>query len=271
MNMNRMKEIDRLIAKDLIRISNETETPHLGSNLSTTSILTALYFRVMNVDLSDSKFPQRDRFYMSKGHASPAHYVALAHRGFFKREDLYSLSKDGSIFEEHSGIDKPVGVECINGSLGHALGIAAGSALAAQLRGETYQHFVLMGDGEINEGSVWEAAMFIPAKGLSRVTAIIDHNKWQATGRSQDIMGLNNIKGQFESFGWEAIEIDGHDINALVIALESSKSNAKPLAIIANTIKGKGVSFMEDDNNWHYRIPTDEEVKLAIEEIDSNA
>ncbi len=268
---NSLKDINSCISYDLVRLSHQSKTPHLGSNLSAVSILTALYFQVMNIDPNQPAKADRDRFYMSKGHASPSHYMALAHRGFNSVDDVFSLSQQGSIYEEHSGIDAPAGVEVVNGSLGHALGVAAGVALSAQLKNELFQQYVLMGDGELNEGSIWESAMFISANQLSNITAVIDHNKWQATGRSQEIMGLNNIADRFSAFGWEAHEVDGHDLDKLVEVLEAAKVAEKPVAIIAHTIKGKGVSFMEDDNNWHYRIPTEEEVELARQELTPNA
>lgn len=259
------------ISYDLVRLSHHSKTPHLGSNLSPVSILTALYFDVMSVDSTQPKLSTRDRFYMSKGHASALHYMTLAHKGFFDVDDVFQLATQDSIFEEHSGVDAPNGVETVNGSLGHALGLAAGSALSARLKQQTHHHFVLMGDGEINEGSVWEAAMFIPANDLSQVTAIVDHNKWQATGRSQEVFGLTQIANQFKSFGWQVFEIDGHDMTEVVNTLNECKKHDKPCAIVANTIKGKGISFMEDDNNWHYRIPNEEELMLAKKELLGNA
>ncbi len=263
------------IAFDLVRLSHHSKTPHLGSNMSPVTLLTALYFDVMTIEPAQAELPNRDRFYMSKGHASALHYMTLAHRGFFDVDEVFQLAKQGSIFEEHSGIHAPKGVETVNGSLGHALGLSAGAALSARLLKQNHHHFVLMGDGEINEGSIWEAAMFIPANGLANVTAIIDHNKWQATGRSQEVFGLTQIANQFKSFGWHVFDIDGHDMNDVVNTLNACKAHSnthgKPCAIIANTVKGKGVSFMEDDNNWHYRIPNDEELVLAKQELLGNA
>lgn len=255
------------ISFDLVRLSHQTKTPHLGSNLSPVSILTALYFDVMNVEPSEPKMPERDRIFMSKGHASPSLYIALAHRGFYPVDDVFTLAQNGSRFEEHAGIDAPAGVESVSGSLGHALSLASGMALSAKLQHQEHHHFVIMGDGELNEGSVWEAAMFAPANKLNNITAIVDHNKWQATGRSQEVFGLKQIHKQFEAFGWDAYEVDGHDLPALCKLLRMSKTNQAPTAIIAHTVKGKGVSFMEDDNNWHYRIPTEEEVELARDEL----
>lgn len=267
MNNKSLEQINAEISYDLVRLSHYSKTAHLGSNLSAASILTALYFQVMKINPDEANMLSRDRFFMSKGHGSAAHYMALAHRGFFPIEDVFKLSTNGSIFEEHSGIYAPAGVETVNGSLGHALGLAAGYAISAQLKKEEHHHYVLMGDGEINEGSVWEAAMFIPANGLNQVTAIIDHNKWQATGRSQEVMALKQISNQFEAFGWQTYDVDGHDLTELTQVLAECKNQQLPCAIIANTIKGKGVSFMEDDNNWHYRIPTEQEVAIAKQEL----
>lgn len=262
-----LETIGRQIAFDLVRLSHQTQTAHLGSNLSIVPVLTCLYFAVMTIQPRQPKCPQRDRFILSKGHASPAHYMTLAHRGFFDIDDVFALATEGSCFEEHSGIDAPPGVETVNGSLGHGLGLAAGLALSAQLRQEEFSNFVLMGDGEINEGSVWEAAMFIAANNLHQVTALIDHNKWQATGRSQEIFGLKQISQQWQAFGWDALDVDGRDYTALEQALYESKKSLKPSAIIVHSLKGQGVSFMEDNNNWHYKSPSTEEVIRARQEL----
>lgn len=261
----------RQIRYDAVRLSSDKNIPHLGSNLSCIDILVALYFDVMEVDPNSPQWEGRDVFLMSKGHASPSHYLTLAHRGFFPIQSIWSIAENGSIFEEHSGIDAPDGVETVNGSLGHALGLAAGMAFSRRLRQQDNHHYVLMGDGEINEGTIWEAAMFISANKLNKVTAIIDHNLWQATGRSREVFGLTNIAAMWESFGWNAVEVSGHDVEQLSKALREAKSSDKPTAIVAHTVKGKGISFMEDDNNWHYRVPTKEETASAYEELLSNA
>lgn len=270
-SIDELDRISRRLRMDLVRLSHESGTPHLGSNMSPASILVALFWTVMKIDPKRPDWASRDKFLMSKGHGSAAHYMVLAHRGFFPVEDVFALGQDGSIFEEHAGVNAPPGVEAVTGSLGHGLGIACGMALADRLLGRDNHHFVLMGDGELNEGTVWEAAMFAPAKGLNRVTAIIDYNKWQATGRSNEVLGLAPLRDKFEAFGWNALEIDGMDMAALVEVLQHAKTADRPTAVVCNTVKGAGVSFIEDDNNWHYRIPTEEEVTLALQELNTHA
>ena len=255
----------------MVDLSNKTKTPHLGSCLSISHILTSLYFDVLNQPDLTGNHPERDRFFLSKGHASPAHYLALALRGYFPLEEVFKLSQNGSIYEEHCGVDAPNGIEFINGSLGHALGVASGVAIANKLNGINAHNYVLMGDGESNEGTVWEAAIFAVAQKLNRLTVIIDNNNWQATDRSEVLFGGAKLRDIWESFGWHAIDIDGHDYDVLSSELNRAKESDRPTAIIAHTIKGKGISFMEDDNNWHYRIPTEEEVQQAKKELLPNA
>lgn len=269
--MKELKAIANDLIGDMVRLSHHSTTPHLACNLSPVSILAALFWGAMAVDPSEPEREERDKFFMSKGHASAIHYLALAHRGFFPVEDVFALGQEGSCFEEHAGIDAPPGIETVTGSLGHALGTASGMALADRLLGRSCHHFVLMGDGELNEGSVWEAALFAPAKGLNRVTAIVDYNKWQATGRSSEVSGMKALVEKFAAFGWQACEVDGHDLDALVETFKACKTASSPTAVICNTVKGFGVSFMEDDNNWHYRIPNEEEVAMAEQELKSHA
>ncbi|WP_105168789.1 transketolase [Pseudoalteromonas sp. T1lg23B] len=263
----KLEPIAAQIRHTLCDVSSKTKTPHLGSCLSCTDILTALYFGVMNIDPNTPKLPQRDYFLLGKGHAASALYTVLAYRGYFPIEDLYQHGQTGSQFEEHPGIHAPSGVETASGSLGHALSLATGMALSCQLQKKANRFFVLMGDGEINEGTVWEAAMFAAGKKLSNLVAIIDFNKLQGTGESCNIMHLEPLEEKWRAFGWHTIRLDGHDINALQNALSDTDNIDKPICIVADTVKGKGVSFMENDNNWHYRIPTADEVLLAKEEL----
>jgi len=271
---NNIQEIDALkktslnIRYKLIQMSNAAKTPHLGSSLSCVDILVAAYWGTMNVNPEKPNEPERDRLILSKGHAATTLYVALAKKGFFSEEILETYAKHGSKLEEHPSPGCVPGVEAAAGSLGHGLPIGLGMALASKIQKKDYRVFVVMSDGECNEGSVWEAAMFAPAKKLDNVVAIIDFNKWQATGRSCETLALQPLKQKWEAFGWSTYEIDGHNLEELVETLKNTPDGSgKPVAIIANTVKGKGVSFMEDDNNWHYRIPTDEEVEKARIEL----
>jgi transketolase len=265
-NISELKALTAELRARIIETSHRTGTPHLGSCLSCADILTALYFAVMKIDPTRPAAPERDRFLLSKGHAAPALFQVLAMRGFYPDSMLANYGEDGSFFGEHppSGGVVP-GIEAATGSLGHGLPVGLGMALAARLDGRNSRVFVLMGDGECNEGSVWEGALLAPAQKLDNVTIIVDYNKWQATGRSNDIMALTPLADKWRAFGWDAVEVDGHDLGAVIDAL--SASTGKPRAIIAHTVKGKGVSFMEDDNNWHYRIPTADEVKTSRVEL----
>jgi len=228
----------------------------------------AAYWNVVRIQSNESKHPLRDRFILSKGHAATALYATLAERGFFPKEWLDSFAKHGSPLAEQPSPSCAPGVELATGSLGHGLPVGAGMALAAKILNHPYRVYVVMSDGECNEGTVWEAALFAPANKLGNLAVVIDYNKWQATGRSNEVMNLPSLREKWAAFGWEASEVDGNNIAAVTAALKRIPENAtKPTAIIANTVKGKGVSFMEDDNNWHYRIPNDEEVQAAKKEL----
>lgn len=258
-----------LLRSRIIETSSLSGTPHLGSCLSCVDLLVALYFNELKIDPSNPRDAHRDRFILSKGHGVPALFQVLAMRGFYPESWLKDYGKDGGIFAEHPPTpDHLAGIEAATGSLGHGLPIGLGMALAGRIQKQTYNVYTVLGDGECNEGSVWEAAMLAAAQKVSNLCVFVDFNKWQATGRSEEVMALNSLSGKWQAFGWNALEIDGHDYGQILAALESFKlENAKPTAIIAHTIKGKGVSFMQDDNNWHYRIPTADEVKLAKLEL----
>lgn len=266
-----LKELENKAAQirgRIIETSCEAKVPHLGSCLSCTDILTALYWEVLHIDPSEPGKEERDRFILSKGHAAPALYQVLALKSFYPESIMEGYGQNGSLFGEHPPAHGIPGVEAATGSLGHGLPIGLGMALACRMKGLKNRVYVLMSDGECNEGSVWEAAMMAAAKKVDRLMAIIDFNKWQATGRSEEVMALNPLKEKWESFGWSAYEVDGHDIGAMTDLLKKlPDESGKPVAIIAHTVKGKGVSFMEDDNNWHYRIPKPEEVETAKKEL----
>jgi len=263
-----LKKTASAIRRRVIELSHEAGTPHLGSSLSCIDIITAMYWHVLKIDPKNPEDPLRDRFILSKGHAALALYVALCDRGFFPPEILATYNKDGGALPEHPGPKCVPGVEAATGSLGHGLSLGIGMALAGRIKGESYRVFALLSDGECNEGSVWEAAMMAPAQKLDNLAVVIDYNKWQATARSNETLNLAPLRAKWEAFGWNAVEINGHDFVEILTALSQvPHPSGKPLAIIANTVKGRGVSFMEDDNNWHYRIPTAEEVQKAALEL----
>ena len=265
--MSEYPELDRTAARirgKLVEMSHRAQTPHLGSSLSCVDILTAAYFSELRIDPERPDDPGRDRFILSKGHAATAIYTALAFRGFFDEALLDTFNEDGGVLAEHPGPHCVPGIEAATGSLGHGLSIGLGMAVAGRIAKRDYRVFALMSDGECNEGSVWEAALFAAANGLDRVCALIDYNKWQATGRSNEVLGLPSLAAKWAAFNWRAIEIDGHDIGAIIDAIRQvPDAGGRPTAVICHTVNGKGVSFMEDDNNWHYRIPTAAELVEA--------
>jgi transketolase len=261
-------EAARQLRGKVIELSHKAGTPHLGSSLSCCDIIAAAYWQVLRIDPAQPLDPERDRFILSKGHAATALYAALAFRGFYPPDILDTYNEDGGVLAEHPGPQCVPGVEAATGSLGHGLPIGCGMALAGRIRGETFRVYAVLSDGECNEGSVWEAAMFAAANRLDNVCVVVDYNKWQATGRSNETLALAPLRKKWEAFGWDAIETDGHNVAELVRLMDDVPTgSSKPRAIIAHTVKGKGVSFMEDDNNWHYRIPTAEEVVAAHREL----
>ena len=263
-----LESLARAIRAKLIEMSHKAGTPHLASALSCVDILVAAYWGVLAIDPKNPDDPGRDRLIFSKGHAVSALYAALAYRGFFLPELLETYNAEGSRLAEQPSPRCMPGVELATGSLGHGLPVGLGLALAGRIQRRSFRVFVVMSDGECNEGSVWEAALLAPANSLENVVAVIDYNKWQATGRSEEIMALRPFKQKWESFGWSAHEVDGHDLGALVRILKKvPDGTGKPVAVVAHTIKGKGVSFMENDNNWHYRSPNAEELQKAKAEL----
>ena len=257
------------IRQRTIETSARARIPHLGSCLSCVELLTALYWQELHIDPQAPEAAERDRFVLSKGHGGPVLFQVLAERGFFPIERLAEFGKAGSVFHEHP--PKPgyiPGVEAATGSLGHGLPMALGMAIAQRIKGSNSRCYALLSDGECNEGSIWEAAMLAASQHVHQLTAIVDYNKWQATGRSQEVMALEPLAAKWEAFGWHAQEIDGHDLAEICQALTAARAEtSKPSVTVAHTIKGKGVSFMEDDNNWHYRTPNPEELAAALVEI----
>jgi transketolase len=258
------------LRRRLVTTSAEAKIPHLGSCLSCVELLVQLYWREMHIDPANPEDPERDRFLLSKGHGAPILFQVLAERGFFPLERLADFGKAGSVFHEHP--PKPgyiPGIEAATGSLGHGLPMALGMALAARIQQQPSRCYALLSDGECNEGSIWEAALLAASQKLDTLTAIIDFNKWQATGRSQEVLALDPLAAKWEAFGWHTQEIDGHHFSAIEQALLAARAdNERPSVIVAHTVKGKGVSFMEDDNNWHYRTPNPQELATALAELE---
>lgn len=261
--------LSRRIRYQLVRMSHASGAPHLGSAMSCVDILVAAYWGCLNINPARPDDPDRDRFILSKGHAGSALYAVLAEKGFFPETWLDDYAKTDAVLTEHPHPHGIPGVEWATGSLGHGLSVGLGMALAARIQSRRYKVVVCLSDGECNEGSVWEAALFAPAQKLSNVMVVVDYNKWQATGRSEEVMALAPLAQKWAAFGWRTREVDGHSMPALLESLSLAPDAAgQPTAIIAHTVKGRGVSFMEDDNNWHYRIPKAAEVEQAGKELD---
>lgn len=265
---NFLKAMAARLRKEVVTMCHNSNSAHLGSSLSCIDILTAAYWSVLKIDPITPRDSLRDRFILSKGHAAMALYATLAYRGYFDVDELATYNKDDGRLAEHPPANLLPGVEAATGSLGHGLPIAIGMALSGRIKNQHYRVYALLSDGENNEGSVWEAAMFAAAQKLENICVVIDYNKWQATGRSNDTLMLAPLADKWRAFGWDVIEMDGHDILRLAKVMDNiPNGSGKPLAIVAHTTKGKGVSFMEDDNNWHYRVPNEKEVVLAHREL----
>lgn len=262
------EEIARRVRIDIIKATFNAGSGHPGGSLSCADILTALYFGEMNIDPEDPDMKGRDRFVLSKGHAVPAQYSVLAERGYFPVSDVMTLRKLGSPFQGHGNMRKVPGIEMSTGSLGQGFSASVGMAIANRLDNNGARVYTLLGDGEIQEGIVWEAAMSAAHYKLADLTAIVDWNGLQIDGRNDDVMTVAPIKEKFEAFGWHAISIDGHDFGQIFDALDAARAETeKPTAIIAKTVKGKGVSYMEDQAGWHGKAPGEEEAKQAVQEL----
>lgn len=265
-NLNDYENLSLRIRRSVLDLIYKTRSPHIGSSYSVVEILVALYFNHLKVPAGNTSDPERDRFILSKGHACAALYAVLAEKGFINGDDLEKFAVNEGKFEQHPTANLTHGIEVSTGSLGHGLSIGTGMALAAKVDKMKHKVYVLLSDGEMNEGSVWEAVMFAGHHGLDNLVALVDFNKMQALGCTRDIIHLEPLGEKWKSFGWNAQEIDGHNFEQIFNAL-NSLSSEKPNVIILHTIKGKGVSFMENDLLWHYRAPDDNEYKLASGEL----
>lgn len=253
---------------EMVKMLNKAGSGHTGGSLSLGEIMSVLYFHYLRLDPKNPDDPERDRLVLSKGHAVPAQYAALALKGFFDREELNDLRKTGSMLQGHPDMAKTPGVEMTTGSLGQGLSTANGMALAAKLDGRDTKVVAILGDGEIQEGQIWEAAMSAAHYRLDNLVGILDYNGLQIDGEVRKVMNPSPVVDKWRAFGWEVMEIDGHDIEAIYQALKKAESiKDKPTMIIANTVKGKGVSFMEDEEGWHGKTPNDEELEKALEEL----
>lgn len=263
-----LQKIAQTVRQDIIREVFSAGSGHPGGSLSAADILTALYFSEMNVDPRDPVMKGRDRFVLSKGHAAPALYACLAERGYFPKEDLVTLRKLGSKLQGHPSMKLLPGVEMSTGSLGQGISAAVGMALAGKADGDPGRIYALLGDGELQEGMVWEAAMAAGHYKLDNLCAVVDHNGLQIDGRNEDVMNVMPIAEKFAVFGWNVLEIDGHDMDQILDAFDMAKKcKGMPTVIVAETVKGKGVSFMEGQAGWHGKAPDEEQAKQAMAEL----
>lgn len=261
-----LQEKARQLRVDIVKALHKSQSGHTGGSLSAIDMVTALYFHVMKHNPADPSWPERDRFVLCKGHAAPALYVALAEAGYFPKEDLMTLRRLGSHLQGHPDSKQTPGVEVCTGSLGQGLSMANGMALGLRLDGSASRVYALLGDGELQEGQVWEAAMAASHYKLDNLCALVDVNRLQIDGEVAKVMAVEPVTDKFRAFGWNVIDIDGHDMGAIVAALEQAAgATGKPTAIVARTVKGKGVSFFENKASYHGVAPSDEELPKAME------
>jgi len=261
----------RDIRKHVVRMVGAASSGHPGGSLSAADIVTVLYFNEMNIRPDDPEWPDRDRFVLSKGHAAPVLYAALAEAGYFPAGELVTLRRIDSRLQGHPSIRSTPGVEMSTGSLGQGLSAACGMAIAAKLDGAAWRVYALLGDGELEEGQIWEAVMTAAHRRLDNLTAFVDANGLQIDGPVADIKSMERIGDRFAAFGWHVVEIDGHDIPAIMAALaEARNTQGRPTAIVARTVKGKGVSFMENQVGWHGTAPKPDQVQAALAELDAS-
>ncbi len=262
--------IANCVRKNALTAVHSAKSGHPGGSLSIADVLTLLYFEVMNVDPKNPKMPERDRFVLSKGHTAPALYGTLAERGFFPVEDIPGFRSINSYLQGHPDMNKVPGVDMSTGSLGQGVSVAGGMALAAKMDNKSYRVYSILGDGELEEGQVWEQAMFAPHYKLDNFTIFVDNNGLQIDGDISKVMNPNPIDKKFEAFGWHVIHADAHDFNSLMDAVNEAKATkGQPTAVIMKSIKGKNVSFMENNAGWHGAAPNDEQYAQAISELDA--
>ena len=270
METKQYQEIASRVRVGIVKAVHSAGSGHPGGSLSAADIVTALYFKEMNIDPANPKMEGRDKFVLSKGHAAPVQYAALAERGYFPVEDLLTLRKMGSKLQGHPNRDKVPGIEMSTGSLGQGFSVCVGMALANKMDGNPGRVYTLLGDGELQDGLIWEAAMAAGHYKLDNLVAIVDWNGLQIDGNNDDVITVKPIDEKFEAFGFNVIVIDGHNFEEIDSAIQKAKTvKGRPTAIIANTIKGKGVSFMENKVNWHGSAPNDEQLAIAIAEIEA--
>jgi Transketolase, N-terminal subunit len=256
------------VRRHIVEMITEANSGHPGGSLSAADIITALYFKIMNIKPEDPHWEDRDRFVLSKGHAAPALYSVLAERGYFPVEELNKLRKTGAMLQGHPDMKGTPGIDMSTGSLGQGLSAANGMALAGKLDNKSYRVYALLGDGELEEGQVWEAAMAAAHYKLDNLTAFVDHNKLQIDGPVEKVMSPEPVGDKFMAFGWNVISINGHSMEDILNAVEEAKNTkGKPTVIVAETIKGKGVSFMENEAGWHGTAPNREQCDSAICEL----
>lgn len=270
MEIQALEKMANRIRRDILTIAYKAGGPsHPGPALSIADVVTALYFEIMRVDPKNPRWPGRDRFVLSKGHACPALYAALARRGYFPAEDLVTVRRLGSYLQGHPDMGKTPGVDMTSGSLGNGLALALGMALYAKRCGQGYHSFALLGDGECQEGPVWEAALYAGAHGVGNLVAIVDYNHYQSCGPLAEILPLGFLQDKWKAFGWNVIPVNGHNMAEIVSALEVAVHfRAGPTVLVANTVKGKGVGFMEHNNAWHQKTPTEAEYLVAMRELE---
>jgi len=262
-----LENIANKLRLHVVEMTYEAGSGHPGGSLSAADLMAALYFRVMRHDPSNPQWEDRDRFVLSKGHVAPVLYAALAEAGYFPVEDLVSLRKMGSPLQGHPVRGKVPGVEMSTGSLGQGLSMACGIALAGKMDGKDYMTYCLLGDGELQSGQNWEAAMFARQAGLSRLVAIVDRNHLQISGNTESVVGLEPLPEKWKSFGWNVIIIKGHSMRQILEALDRAQGSSRPTAIIMDTVKGKGVSFMENNAGFHGKAPNADEYAKAVSEL----
>jgi transketolase len=255
------------IRREIITMVHRANSGHVGGSLSAVELLASCYYYMMKHDPTNPKWAERDRFIMGKGHATPVYYAILADCGYIPKEDLLGFRRPSSYLQGHPKMYLDKGIEASTGTLGLGLSTACGMALAAKIRNEPQHYYCLCGDGEIQEGQIWEAAMFANKYKLNNLIAFVDRNYMQSDGYSEDVMPLDPLPPKWKSFGWEVFNVDGHDFRAIIRTFEKAKLSDKPVMIIARTIKGKGVSFMENDNKWHGTPPDAETTARALAEL----